>query len=364
VKVTIVGAGIVGCAIAHELSLRGASVLVIDPRGIGGGATRASAGILAPAIEGHSTVLRRLLQCGLEAYDGFVRRLEDETGFALEYERSGTLQLALDEAEATELEAVARQLSGLNVPHQWLTSSEVSRLEPVTSPRITAGLSIAQHGYVAVGPLLDQLEAAMSKRGVTLENEPVEALESGGAGPRVVTATRTIDSDAVIVAAGSWSPGVANLRVHPAPVRPIRGQLLRLRAPERLTSRVLWGSRCYVVPWRDGSMLIGATVEDVGFDETATTAGVRQLLDAGVELLPVLERAAFEEVRVGLRPMSSDEVPVIGASSLMPGLFYATGHYRNGVLLAPFTATLVADLVVDGREREELSMTRPGRLGM
>ncbi|HEX5109104.1 MAG TPA: glycine oxidase ThiO [Vicinamibacterales bacterium] len=363
-KVTIVGAGIVGCAIAHELALRGASVVVIDPRGIGGGATRASAGILAPAIEGHSTSLRRLLQCGLEAYDGFVRRLEAETGTALEYDRSGTLQLALDEAEATELEEMARQLSGMNVPHQWLTPPEVSSLEPTTSARVTAALSIPQHGYVAVGPLLGHLATAMSKRGVTVENEVVTALERGAAGTRVVTAARTIESDAVVVAAGSWSSSVADLRVHPAPVRPIRGQLLRLRAPERLASRVLWGSRCYVVPWRDGSMLVGATVEDVGFDETATTAGVRQLLDASVELLPALDRATFEEVRVGLRPMASDELPVIGASSLMPRLFYATGHYRNGVLLAPFTAALVADLVVDGREREELSITRPGRLRM
>jgi glycine oxidase len=245
-----------------------------------------------------------------------------------------------------------------------LTAADAARLEPMASPRITAGLSISQHGYVVVGAVVDRLAAAMSKRGVTLERERVVALEGGSAGTRVVTTTRAIDSDAVIVAAGSWSSDLANLRVSPSPVRPIRGQLIRLRTDRRLMSRVIWGSRCYVVPWRDGSVLVGATVEDVGFDETATAAGVRQLLDGGLELLPVLERAAFEEVRVGLRPMASDELPVIGASSAMPQLFYATGHYRNGVLLAPLTAALVADLVVDGREREELSLTRPGRLGM
>ena len=363
-NVTIVGAGIVGCAIAHELALRGVSVLVLDQRGIGSGATQASAGILAPAIEGHSPSLRRLLQCGLDSYEGFVRRLEAETGTAIEYERSGTLQIALDEAEASELASVARQLSSMNVPHELLTAADAARLEPTASPRITAGLSISQHGYVVVGALVDRLAAAMSKRGVTVERERVAALEGGSAGTRVVTTTRAIESDAVIVAAGSWSSDLANLRVRPSPVRPIRGQLIRLRTDRRLMSRVLWGSRCYVVPWRDGSVLVGATVEDVGFDETATAAGVRQLLDGGMELLPVLERAAFEEVRVGLRPMASDELPVIGASSVMPQLFYASGHYRNGVLLAPLTAALVADLVVDGREREELSLTRPGRLGM
>jgi glycine/D-amino acid oxidase-like deaminating enzyme len=127
---------------------------------------------------------------------------------------------------------------------------------------------------------------------------------------------------------------------------------------------VIWGTDCYIVPWHDGTILVGATVEDVGFDESATVGGVQQLLEAAVALLPALDTAAFAGVRVGLRPATTDELPVIGSSSTMPGVIYATGHYRNGVLLTPLTALLVADLVCENRARTELALTRPDRLGL
>jgi glycine/D-amino acid oxidase-like deaminating enzyme len=172
-----------------------------------------------------------------------------------------------------------------------------------------------------------------------------------------------VEGDAVVIAAGSWSADMA-LGGARVPVRPIRGQLLQLRLARPAISRVVWGERCYVVPWLDGSLLVGATVEDVGFDERPTAAGVRVLLDAATELVPEVAAAAFEEVRVGLRPATSDELPVIGASSTMRRVFYATGHYRNGVLLAPLTALAIADLVLEGRERPEVAAARPDRFGL
>jgi glycine/D-amino acid oxidase-like deaminating enzyme len=139
---------------------------------------------------------------------------------------------------------------------------------------------------------------------------------------------------------------------------------VQVRLAEPAASRVVWGSRCYIVPWRDGTVLAGATVEDVGFDESSTAAAVRYLLDESARLIPALRGAAFEEVRVGLRPLTADELPAIGRSSTMPQVFYATGHYRNGVLLAPLTAGLIADLLLEGRERAELALVRPARLGL
>jgi glycine oxidase len=207
------------------------------------------------------------------------------------------------------------------------------------------------------------LAVAAERRGASIEQSRVLAVE-GGANPRVVTDTGAFDADAVIVAAGAWSDAVERPRREPGHVKPIRGQLLHLRLPARPAARILWGSRCYLVPWRDGTVLVGATSEDAGFDETATAAGVRHLLTAGVELLPPLAGAAFAGVRVGLRPMTGDELPAIGASSTMRGMFYATGHYRNGVLLAPLTAVLLADLVLEGREATELALVRPARLGL
>jgi glycine/D-amino acid oxidase-like deaminating enzyme len=127
--------------------------------------------------------------------------------------------------------------------------------------------------------------------------------------------------------------------------------------------RVVWGPSCYLVPWTNGSLLVGATAEEAGFDERATVAGVRDLLDAVSELVPRAWQAGFSGVRVGLRPATPDELPMIGRSTVMDGLVYATGHYRNGILLAPLTAKLVADLLIDGREGAELELTKPQRFG-
>jgi glycine/D-amino acid oxidase-like deaminating enzyme len=147
-------------------------------------------------------------------------------------------------------------------------------------------------------------------------------------------------------------------------VQPIRGQLLHLRFSNPPLSHIVWGSASYLVPWDDGSLLVGATMEDVGFDESVTVEGVRQLLDGATELLPAVASAAFHDARAGLRPRTSDELPIIGASSTMRGVFYATGHFRNGVLLAPLTASMLADLVIDGRECAEMALVRPSRFGL
>jgi glycine oxidase len=148
-------------------------------------------------------------------------------------------------------------------------------------------------------------------------------------------------------------------------VKPVRGQLLHLAWPTAQPLRhVLWGTDCYIVPWLNGRVLVGATLEDAGFDERATAAGVRDLLEAGCSLVPHLWQASFVEVRVGLRPASPDPLPVVGRSAAVPGLVYATGHYRNGVLLAPLTAMLVKQLIVDGQSTDPaLSVLAPSRLG-
>jgi glycine/D-amino acid oxidase-like deaminating enzyme len=166
-----------------------------------------------------------------------------------------------------------------------------------------------------------------------------------------------------VIAAGSWSGRFAAGQGY-SPVKPIRGQLLHLGLPAPVASRVVWGAECYVVPWQDGSLLVGATVEDVGFDESATVAAVRDLADRACELLPSIWSARFHGVRVGLRPATSDELPIIGRSSQQSAVFYATGHYRNGVLLAPLTAVAIADLVLDRREAPELTITDPARFGL
>jgi glycine oxidase len=188
---------------------------------------------------------------------------------------------------------------------------------------------------------------------------------SSGPTPRVETEGDTVDADAVVLAAGSWvSELVGTSFTGQSAIRPIRGQLLHLKSCATIASRVLWGPGCYIVPRRDGTVLVGATVEDVGFDERATLGGVRALVDAASALAPGLDAANLEEVRVGLRPATADELPIIGPSATMPQVCYAAGHYRSGVLLAPLTASLVAGLVLDGLAAPELDALRPGRFGL
>jgi glycine oxidase len=363
VNVTIVGAGIVGCAVAHELASRGARVRVVDPRGPGRGASRASAGMLAPHIEGHSSALHTLGVRGLALYDSFVDRVRDNGG-SFDYARKGTLQVAHDEESATHLRAESARLSAAGVPHSLAAGADITCIEPGLKTAPEAGLFIPEHGYVAVPALIDALVHAASTRDARFITDRVTGVHGSSTGAQVTTTEGTIEGDAVIIAAGSWSPEVAAISSWPPPVRPVRGQLLRLRLDRAPISRIVWGAGCYLVPWSDGSVLVGATSEDAGFDESPTAAGVRDLLNAATALLPQLVGAAFDDVRVGLRPMTADELPIVGASSTLQHVFYATGHYRNGILLAPLTARIVANLLLDGHEAPELALTRPSRFGL
>jgi glycine oxidase len=361
VKVTVVGAGVIGCAVAHELSSRGASVRVIDMRGTGLGATQASAGILAPYIEGHIDALLRLGVNSLALYDAFIARVSDDAQLAIEYERSGSLHVAKNEAAAMELAIAARRFAHAGIAHELMPGHEARRLEAGLSPRIMSALLLPMHGYVRAAELTSGLAAAAVRRGAEFLTANVEEIETEERAVIVKTAGGRVESDALILAAGSWSGRV--LPVTP-PVRPVRGQLLHLHFHERPLSRVVWGTDCYLVPWRNGSLLVGATVEEAGFDETATAAGVTRLLTASADLLTTVPEARFDAVRVGLRPGTPDELPLIGPSSTMPGVYYATGHYRNGVLLSPLTAKLVADLVMDGKRDPDLELVRPDRFGL
>lgn len=363
-NVIVIGAGVIGHCVAYELASRGAKVRIVDPRGTGQGATRASAGVLAPYIEGHTGDLLRLAVSALDHYDTFMTRLRADSGEAVEFGRFGTLQVALGDADARELETVAHRLAGLQIPHTMLNAAGTRHQEPALGGRVTAGLLVPTHGHVGVASLMTALTAAAARYGVTVICARVQNVGVHRDGVRVMTSEGMLSAEAAVIAAGSWSGQIFTPPAPPSPVRPIRGQLLHLRFPQQPLSRVVWGTGCYLVPWRDGSVLVGATVEDVGFDEDATVEGVRFLLDRASELMPDVSTARFDSVRVGLRPATADELPVIGASSTMRGVFYATGHYRNGVLLAPLTAVMLADLVLDGRARSELGLVRPDRFGL
>ena len=356
-SVIVVGAGIIGCAIARELAARGVACALFDDRPVGGGATRASAGMLAPYVEAHER--GPLLDLGirsLDLYDDWIAGVSRDSGADVEYRRIGTLEVALDAAHADDLRRHA-QLDR-RVSRTWLDPAEARRDHPALGT-IAGGLLTPSHGYVAAPQLASALAAAAARSGTVVHPARVRRISRGRSTLRVETAGGVHDADAVIVAAGAWTNAIEGVRT--PPLRPIRGQLLQLGWRGTPLSTIVWGPDCYVVPRTDGTMLVGATVEDVGFDERTTAAGVRDLLDAACALLPEGPGATFLDARAGLRPATPDELPVIGPDPDVPGLVHASGHYRNGVLLAPITARVIADWIVDGTRDAAFDVFRPDR---
>jgi glycine oxidase len=362
VKVVVIGAGVVGCATAYELARRGARVHIVDGRGPGLGASRASAGVLAPHIEGHSDALLALGLRSLEMYDAFVERVSRDGNVPVEYERCGTLEVALDEEQAKRLRSFAERAAGGRM--EFVDGSDARRLEPLLGERVTGAILTPTDGYVKVRDLMTALVAATAAHGVEFSSVHVTGIEPTSSGVRLVADASVLDADAVVIAAGSWSGRPWLHAVPTAPVKPVRGQLLELACDTRPAGRVIWGADCYLVPWRDNTLLVGATVEDVGFDESATVAGVSGLVEAAREVIPSVQGSRFKEVRVGLRPATPDLLPIVGRSALIPGAYYVTGHYRSGVLLAPWTAAAAAEDLLERRPAPGLETTRPSRFGL
>lgn len=366
-RVLVLGAGIIGTTVAEALAARQAEVTVLDMRGTGRGCSQASAGMLAPYIEADgSTPLLTLCTRSLALFDGFVGRLLESSRGAIEYSRTGTLEVALDEDGAARLLGTKVWLDTTGVESEWLDGDAVRVFEPSVTPAAIGGLLTPDHGLVGVESLLSAVVQQAKLSGVTFEF-PVEvfSVEQHRDTVEVRTADRVYTADTVVLAAGSWSRRIRVANVPPLPVRPIRGQLLHLQWCEGdQPGRIVWGPHCYAVPWSDGSLLVGATAEDVGFDEGTTVSGVQGLTTAATELLPHASGARIESIKVGLRPSLPDGLPAIGPFANAPRVIAATGHFRNGVLLAPLTAEFVTRYVLDGFDDPAFSVTSPNRFGV
>jgi glycine oxidase len=363
--VAVIGAGAVGGAAAYELASRGASVAILESRGVGLGSTQAAAGMLVPFIEGFGRPILPLAARSLEMYGPFIDRLSRDAGVGVGYVRLGSLQVALETEEVEELREIQQQASAAGVSCELLDGPGALGAEQNLTPDVKAGLMIRDHGVVVASELCGALSAAAIKHGarvivpalvrrVVARGDEIDIqLESGD----------RLTARQVVVAAGSWSGRIAIEGIPPVPVRPVRGQLLQVSWTSEPLKHIVWGPRCYVVPFGPRAALIGATMEEAGFDERTTVAAVRDLLDAACELIPSIWNSSFVAARVGLRPACPDEMPFVGRSRAVPGVIFATGHFRNGILLAPLTAKAVADLVLENREDPLLASASPQRFG-
>jgi glycine oxidase len=348
----VVGAGVIGLACAWRASQRGLRVCVVDRDRPGSGASRVAAGMLAPVGEA-SWDEERLLELNLRsarAYPEFAAELERESGRTVGYRRCGALHVALDRDEAEELGRRYELQRSLGLDAEWLRRSACRELEPGLSTAVTAGVHVPGDGEVDPRRLLAALVGALAHATATLITgvEVTEAIVDGDrvAGVRLDNG-RELGADVVVVATGAWSGEASWLPAAARPqVRPVKGQVVRLAGPSErpLCERIVASERVYVVPRADGEVVVGATVEERGFETTVTAGGVHELLREGYRALPDVAELELVEASAGLRPGTPDNAPVIGLGAL-DGLVLATGHYRNGILLAPATADAVAELL-------------------
>jgi glycine oxidase len=353
--------------VSYELARRGAAVQIVDDRQPTMGATQASAGMLAPFTEAkdRNTTFLEIAVRSLDLYDEFVSRVSQTARMPVGYQRTGTLDVASTDERLAHLRDVAARLAARGVSLSMLDAGQARDEEPQLGRSIAGALFIGAHGYVKAVEFARALLAAARCHGVNLiEGTKVRGLSRRGTDVIVDTGRGSLTAGAVVVTAGSWSGRIDfGAGVSRVPVRPVRGQLLHLGWRGESLRRVTWGDHCYLVPWQDGTTLLGATMEEVGFDERTTVEGISGLMTAACELVPAAKTASLVSARVGLRPGTPDALPIIGWSRALPNVMYATGHFRNGVLLSPLTAQLVARAMIDHADDPAFAVLSPQRFG-
>ena len=343
----IAGGGLIGSAIAFELSRSGLRVALFDAHDPGQEASWASAGILSPAPENSAMLaMVPLGRASLAMYPDFVASVEELSDLPTGYRAKGTLETLFSRHAKEELNTIIALHHGLGLQAEAISAEEARELEPSVSEEVEAAVLRPDEASVDNRLLTAALLEAAKRSGAHIfPGAPVKSVwhERSRCRGVVLSNGEQIAARHTIVAAGCFSSRIAGAEEF-APVRPAKGQMVSLRNQAVKIERVLWSERIYLVPRNDGRILAGATVEHVGFDKTVTAAGIHANLDAAIELVPALAAARVEEAWAGLRPDTPDHLPIIGSTDL-DGLLIATGHFRSGVLLTPITAKFIGDCV-------------------
>ncbi|MBO0754571.1 MAG: glycine oxidase ThiO [Bradyrhizobiaceae bacterium] len=351
----IIGAGVVGLGVAWRLAQGGARVTVFDKSAAGSGASHAAAGMLAVCAEAEPgerdlVVLGRRSQA---LWPEFAAELEATTGLEIDLRAEGTLVVAMTAAERARVTHHLAYQQSLALPVEWISAADARRREPLLAPGLVGAVWSPQDHQVDNRKLVAALSIAASRAGVSVRGHCAVhrlLIKNDRAVGVALDDGSEINADVVVVAAGAWSRGVEGLppALRP-PVRPVKGQMIALQMDPQAPSitHVIRAHNVYMVPRRDGRLIIGATTEEKGFDATLTAGGVLALLEAAWRLVPSIEELPIAEMWVGHRPGTRDDAPILGPGPI-DGLVYATGHHRNGILLAPVTASMIARLVLEG----------------
>lgn len=360
VDATIIGGGVIGCSIAWRLAQAGMRVAVIERGNIGREASHAAGGMLAPLAEAdaandffHLAVASRAM------YADFARELKEASGIDIEYRTEGTLYLSLTEEDDEELDHrwQWQHAAGLNIKR--LNASGVRKLEPLLNERLRWALKFPDDHQVNNRQLTVALHSAAQKAGVEFRTQLAadRIMTKNRRAMGVRTVRGEIRSKIVIIAAGSWSSWLKEDGENSRPAfqtEPVRGQMISVEMPQPPISHVIYSRRSYLIPRLGGFLIAGSTSERVGDDKRVTAGGVASIIKRASEVLPCFREAAIQETWAGLRPGSPDDLPILGADPHTSGLIYATGHYRNGILLTPVTAKAISELVLKGESSVNL----------
>lgn len=370
--VVVVGGGIAGLVVARELARRGLATQVLERGRFGREASFAAAGLLAPQAEADTTDdFLKLAAASRDSYPQFAASLCEETNIDIELDQTGTLYVAFTGEDAEEIAGRYHWQSQAGLAVERLTPAEARELEPHLSPLVGAALLFPLDWQVENRRLITALVAAAEKYEVSLieSTEATALLLDGDRVAGIATSRGEVRCGTVVVAGGAWSSMLKTTENCPPAlqIEPVRGQMLCFDACPPLVRHVIYSPRAYLVPRRDGRLLAGSTTEQVGFDKSVTAGGLHHITTHALEIAPGVANLTLTNSWAGLRPRAADARPVLGASPEVRGLYYATGHYRNGILLAPITGQLIADLVTNGTTSPLLTAFGPERfrsLGM
>ena len=350
--VVIVGGGVIGLTIARALALRGVRDVCLVERGnLGTEASWAAAGMLLPQVEADSQDAFFELACkSRDLYPAFAAALREETGIDVELDTTGTLYLALTEHDHEEIEKRYEWQTRAGLAVERLSADEARELEPCISESTLGALRFPKDIQVENRRLLSALANSVKKLGVTITTQTSVAavLLEGNRVHGVQTARGPISSAPVVIAAGSWSSFIEPRPPIPT-IEPVRGQMVCLEAKPQLTRHVIYSPRGYLVPRQDGRLLAGSTSEHAGFAKCVTAGGIASVLRNALEISPAIADLPLADTWAGLRPHAPDGLPVLGPCGEIDGLFCATGHYRNGILLAPLTGELISEAIVSSQ---------------
>jgi glycine oxidase len=362
--VVIVGGGIVGCAIAWYLARDGVSVTLLERGRIGHGASDAAAGMLAPMCEAKKAgPFADLLVAALRDYPEAARDAEVAGGLPTGYRQCGILRVAFTEDEEARLENALSLYAGAGLPYRRLTTEEARREEPALSAEMRAAVLSPEEGQAIPREIVQAFRRAAEARGARIhEYTEVTGLEmAGGVAGGVRVNGGVFAANTVVLAAGAWSSLFSEMLPAPVSVFPVRGQVVALRNLPVPVRRVIYSYAGYAVPWPDGRLILGATQEEAGYAARTTVEGVTQVLAGAARLLPGIREAEIDAMWAGLRPGSADGRPLLGPAPGCENVWLATGHFRNGILLGPYTARLVAESIQSGGVLPALEPFLPDR---